>query len=262
MIPKKIHYCWFGYNPKPPLAEKCIKSWKRHCPDYEIVEWNEDNFDIASCPLYVRQAYQLKKWAFVTDYIRLKVVYDNGGIYLDTDVELKKRLDELLKYKAFFGFETTGYINTGLGFGAEEGMSILSELMSDYEEILFQLPDGKIDDLSCPKRNAHIFTKHGMTCDNKFQILDGDIAILPSEYLCPLDFELNKMKYTKNTISVHWFSASWFSKEQKKRHHQRVRRERRARRIDCIAHIPNRTLMKLLGNDRYQRLKSFIKKEE
>ena len=96
MIPKTLHYCWFGRNPKPELAVKCIDSWKRFCPDYEIVEWNEDNFDIDACPLYVRQAYAAKKWAFVTDYVRLKLIYEHGGIYMDTDVELKKKPDVLL----------------------------------------------------------------------------------------------------------------------------------------------------------------------
>lgn len=105
MIPKKIHYCWFGGAPKTKLGMKCIKSWKKHCPDYEIIEWNEDNFDFSEAPLYVRQAYEAKKWAFVTDYVRLKVVYDNGGIYMDTDVKLKKILDPLLTNSAYFGFE-------------------------------------------------------------------------------------------------------------------------------------------------------------
>ena len=105
MIPKIIHYCWFGRNPKPKLAEKCIKSWKKYCPEYEIIEWNEDNYDLSSAPLYVRQAYEAKRWAFVTDYIRLQVIYENGGIYLDTDVELRKSLDPLLVHQAYFGFE-------------------------------------------------------------------------------------------------------------------------------------------------------------
>ena len=118
MIPKIIHYCWFGYGPKPKLAEKCIRSWKKYCPDYQIIEWNENNFDISACPLYVRQAYEARKWAFVTDYVRLKVIYENGGIYMDTDVELKKNLDNLLPYNAYFGFENYWVIATGLGFGA------------------------------------------------------------------------------------------------------------------------------------------------
>ena len=100
MIPKVIHYCWFGGNPKPKLAEKCIKSWKKYCPDYEIIEWNEDNFDISAAPLYVRQAYEAKKWAFVTDYVRLEVVYNHGGVYLDTDVELLKSLDSLFQFES------------------------------------------------------------------------------------------------------------------------------------------------------------------
>ena len=120
-IPKVIHYCWFGHNPKPEQALSCIASWKEKCPDYQIIEWNEDNYDISSAPLYVRQAYQEKKWAFVTDYVRLQVVFENGGIYLDTDVELKKSLNALLGYRAYFGFEDATYINTGLGFGAKQG---------------------------------------------------------------------------------------------------------------------------------------------
>ena len=144
-IPKIIHYCWFGGKPKPELAEKCIKSWKKHCPDYEIREWNEDNYDLAAAPLYVRQAYEAKKWAFVTDYVRLQVVYECGGIYLDTDVELKKNLDSLLGYSAYFGFEDGKWIATGLGFGAEQGTPILQELMDDYRDIPFLLEDGSED---------------------------------------------------------------------------------------------------------------------
>lgn len=125
LLPKTIHYCWFGNNEKPKLFYKCYKSWKRFCPDYEIIEWNESNIDISSCPLYVQQAFEEKKWAFVTDYIRLKIIYENGGIYLDTDVELLKPLDDLLVYNAYFGFEDEKHINTGLGFGAAKGFELL-----------------------------------------------------------------------------------------------------------------------------------------
>ncbi len=120
MIPKTIHYCWFGRNPKPKLAEKCIRSWKRRCPDYEIIEWNEDNYDISSAPLFVRQAYEKKKWGFVPDYIRLDLINRFGGIYLDTDVEVLKRLDCFLENKSFFGLENNKYVALGLGFGAEK----------------------------------------------------------------------------------------------------------------------------------------------
>lgn len=117
MIPKKIHYCWFGMGEKPELAKKCIQSWKKYCPDYEIIEWNEDNFDIDQYP-YLRWCYDNKKWAFLSDFARLLVVYQNGGIYFDTDVELIKTPDELLGCNAFFGFENDKNIATGLGFRA------------------------------------------------------------------------------------------------------------------------------------------------
>ena len=121
MIPKKIHYCWLGGAKKPKLAKKCIKSWKKYCPDYEIIEWNESNLDISSFPLYTRQAYEKKKWGFVPDYIRCWLVYNYGGIYLDTDVELIKNLDDLLKNPSFFGFESEKSVALGLAFGGEAG---------------------------------------------------------------------------------------------------------------------------------------------
>ena len=184
MIPKTIHYCWFGRNPKPKLAEKCIKSWKKYCPDYKIIEWNEDNFDIASAPLYVRQAYEAKKWAFVTDYVRLDVVYNHGGIYLDTDVELLKNLDAFLTDKAYFGFEHE-YIATGLGFGAEKGAAILKELMQDYQSIPFVQQDGTQDMLPCTLRNTEVFLRHGLRQDGSEQLLDDGTHIYPMEFFCP-----------------------------------------------------------------------------
>lgn len=132
MIPKVIHYCWFGRGEKPELVQRCIESWHKFCPDYEIIEWNEDNFDI-SCNRWCKEAYESKKWAFVSDYARLKAVYDHGGIYLDTDVELKSVLpEELLKNKSFFFFEGIRNINTGFGFGAERKIHILEAFMNDY----------------------------------------------------------------------------------------------------------------------------------
>ena len=126
-IPKVIHYCWFGDKELPKLAKKCIKSWNKYCPDYKIVCWTEDNFDV-TCNRYVHEAYKAKKWAFVSDYVRLKVVYDNGGIYLDTDVELIKPIDDLIENSGFMGFDEKGIIATGLGFGAEAGNKIIYEL--------------------------------------------------------------------------------------------------------------------------------------
>lgn len=131
MIPRKIHYCWFGRGKKPKLAKKCIESWKRFCPDYEIIEWNEDNFDINQYE-YVKYCYREKKWAFLSDFVRLIVVYEQGGIYFDTDVELIKSPNELLKYEAFYGFENKEIIATGLGFGAEKEHKTVKEMIDIY----------------------------------------------------------------------------------------------------------------------------------
>ena len=183
-IPKVIHYCWFGRNPLPAAAEKCIMSWREKCPEYTIVKWTEDNFDLSECPIYVQQAYRAKKWAFVTDYARLKIVYDNGGIYLDTDVELLKSLSPLLINSAFFGFEDEAYVATGLGFGAVKGAPILMDLMKDYEGINFVKDNGEYDLMSCPVRNLHVFQRYGLVQNNKLQTLKGGIVILPTDFLC------------------------------------------------------------------------------
>ena len=124
MIPKKIHYCWFGRGEKPKLAQKCIASWRKYCPDYEIVEWNEDNFNLDYND-YTRYCYDNKKWAFLSDFVRLVIVAEHGGLYFDTDVELLKSPDELLQYDAFYGFENDNYIATGLGFGAQVNLSLI-----------------------------------------------------------------------------------------------------------------------------------------
>ena len=128
MIPKIIHYCWFGKGEKPKLAQKCIDSWKEHCFDYKIVEWNEDNFDI-NTNAYTKMCFEQSKYAFLSDYLRLIVVYKYGGIYFDTDVEVIKSIDNLLDNKAFFGFETDKYINTGQGFGAEADAEIINKMI-------------------------------------------------------------------------------------------------------------------------------------
>lgn len=191
-IPKKIHYCWFGNNPKPTLVKKCIASWKKYCKDYEIIEWNEENFDISQCPRYVQEAYQEKQWAFVTDYARLKIVYENGGIYMDTDVELRKNLNQFLKYNGYFGFEEGIHIATGLGFGALAKTPILYEMMEDYNNISFIREDGSYNLIPCPKINTNIFLKHGLKQNNTMQVIKGNILILPSIYLCPISYETGK----------------------------------------------------------------------
>ena len=209
MIPKTIHYCWFGRNPKPALVKKCIRSWKEHCPDYKVVEWNEDNFVLNAAPLYVRQAYEAKKWAFVTDYVRLHVIYEYGGIYLDTDVEVIRNLDDLLNNKAYFGFETEQTVNTGHGFGAEKGSPVLQDLMEVYQNISFLTQGGVFDTLPCPERNTAALQKHGLVPNGSEQVLDGYIHIYPESFFSPKDFRTGEIHCTEDTYTIHHFDSSW-----------------------------------------------------
>ena len=207
-IPKVIHYCWFGGNPLPPLAKKCIASWKKFCPDYEIICHDESLFDVSQ-NRYAREAYDAKKWAFVSDYARLKILYDHGGIYLDTDVELLKPLDDLLE-EGFLGFDDNGVIATGLGFACEAGNPLIGALLADYEEIPFLLPDGKFDLTPCPDRNAKVLRAMGLDTSVQSQVFCG-IRLYPEEYFCPMKYVSGKLRVTENTYSIHYFSASWIS---------------------------------------------------
>lgn len=208
-IPKVIHYCWFGRGELPKLAKKCIKSWKKYCPDYEIVCHNEDNFDVAQ-NRYAKEAYDAGKWAFVSDYVRLQVLYDEGGIYLDTDVELIKPLDALIQEHGFMGFDDNGVIATGLGFACEKENALVGALLCDYDDIPFDLPDGSYDTTPCPDRNRETFQKLGMDFGNQDQIFMG-IRMLPEDYLCPMKYYTGKKVFTENTHSIHHFCASWIT---------------------------------------------------
>ncbi len=258
MIPKIIHYCWFGRNPLPELARKCIKSWKKYCPDYEIIEWNEDNYDLSAAPLYVRQAYEAKKWAFVTDYVRLQVVYEHGGIYLDTDVELVKQLDPLLRHQAYFGFEDGMHIATGLGFGAVKGNALVLEIMKDYEETPFGIPGETM--VACPKMNTKIFLRHGLVQENKKQILDEDILILPTEYLCPKSMIDGIIRKTQDTYSIHHYDSSWITEEQQLERRKSWKRLQQMNRWHAVLKTPNRIAIKIFGETTYNKVKAAIKK--
>ena len=167
-IPKIIHYCWFGKGEMPKIAKKCIKSWKKYCPDFQIICWNEDNFDFSK-NRYMLEAYKAGKWAFVSDVVRLQVVYEFGGVYLDTDVELIKPIDDLIQTEGFMGFDEKGVIATGLGFGAEKGNKIIGEFLKDYKDISFIKPDGSYDLTPCPDRNTDTLKRLGMDINNTSQ---------------------------------------------------------------------------------------------
>ena len=210
MIPKIIHYCWFGGNKLPDEYKYYIETWKKHCPDYQIKEWNEKNFDIASSA-YAKEAYEQKKWAFVSDYVRLKVIYEEGGIYLDTDVELVKPIDNLLNEKCFLAAEKTGYVNTGLGFGAEKNNKIIQCLLEEYTDHHFIGKDGVYDNTACPKRNTRPLKKYGYKYNPKKIIKIRDAVIFPPEYFDPMDYTSGEIQITENTYSIHHYSSSWIS---------------------------------------------------
>ena len=208
-IPKVIHYCWFGNGELPRLTQKCIKSWGKYCPDFEIICWNENNFDLTK-NRYMKEAYEAGKWAFVSDVARLLLVYEHGGIYLDTDVELIRPIDDLLSDEGFMGFDEKGIVATGLGFGAEAGNKIIGEFLRDYDDLPFVLPDGSYDLTPCPDRNTEALKRLGMDTSNTDQVFMGT-RFLPREYLCPMDYYTGKKTITKNTYSIHHYSASWTS---------------------------------------------------
>lgn len=212
MIPKIIHYCWFGGNKIPDAVNACIASWKKFCPDYEIILWNETNFDVSAHP-FMKKAYENKKWAFVTDYARLKIVYENGGIYLDTDVELLKNLDDLLQEKCYFGLQQSNNLcNTGLGFGSEKGARILKVLMDSYDNIEFNLDD-KFS-MACPILNTKVLLENGYFPTTKIFKCD-EFTIYPPRYFDPFSTQSSSNILCEDTYSIHHYSASWCSSNQR-----------------------------------------------
>ena len=214
MIEKIIHYCWFGGKPKPELAEKCIESWKKFCPDYKLVEWNEKNFDINS-NLYVKQAYEAKKFAFVTDYVRLYALHTQGGIYMDTDVMVLKPLDEYLHHEAFSGFESKTKIPTGI-MATERGNALFAELLSYYDTATFIKEDGSLNMTTNVEIITDMLTPKGFVPNGKYQEVGG-MAFYPQNVFCPLHKKLKNKKYMKNTATIHYFAGSWKSDATKKR---------------------------------------------
>jgi hypothetical protein len=206
MIPKTIHYCWFGGKPLPDPAQKCIASWKKYCPDFEIKEWNESNYDISSV-VYTKEAYAAKKWAFVTDYVRLDVISKYGGIYMDTDVEVIKSLDGFLGHGAFSGFENGRDIPTGI-MGGIPRHQWYKYLLDYYTGRHFIMPDGAYDMTTNVEAITDITkAKYRINLNNTYQELEDGLVFYPAEYFCPKIS--GKLIVTNNTCTIHHFAGSW-----------------------------------------------------
>ena len=208
MIPKIIHYCWFGRGNMPKKALNCIESWKKYLPEYEYIRWDEDSFDITSNP-YVQEAYENKKYAFVTDYVRLYAMYYYGGVYMDTDVEVLKPLDAFLDNHAFSGFESSQLIPTGI-MASEKGFHLYKEFLDYYKDRHFIKEDGTFDMTTNVIIMTNIADQHGLVHNGELQIVDGWV-LYPSDYFCPLNDATGKLEITDNTAVIHWFAKSWVS---------------------------------------------------
>lgn len=231
MIPKIIHYCWFGKNKLPNKAKKCIASWKKYLPDYKIKEWNENNFDIKCCT-YVQEAYEAGKWAFVSDYARFWILYHEGGLYFDTDVEIIKSIDDIISKGSFMGCEPnlmknnldnrgTGEdmqtivnyslnlgVNPGLGLGVTSGLGLYKEILNYYESIHFLYENDIVE--TVVDYTTSILKKHGWKGNGEIEKIAG-IYIYPPDFFCPMDYLTGKLNITEHTCSIHWYMASWQS---------------------------------------------------
>ena len=215
-IPKIIHYCWFGTNPLPPSAINCIDSWKKFLPDYEIKEWNEENFDVEIIP-YTAEAYRAKKYAFVSDYARFWILYKYGGIYFDTDVEVIRNLDDIIAHGNFMGCENQYQFNVtpaqlaiapGLGLGVNPGLGLIKELLDTYSDRHFIKSDGSYDTKTIVATTTEVLCKHGLKMTPDIQIC-SNVWIYPSDYFCPKDKKTLRVHLTPNSRTIHHFDATW-----------------------------------------------------
>ena len=221
MIPKIIHYCWFGRGPLPELAQKCIASWKKYLPDYEIKEWNEDNFDVNIIP-YTAEAYKAKKYAFVRDYARFWILYRYGGIYFDTDVEVIRSIDDIIERGNFMGFETDpkpklkadaseASVNPGLGMGVAPGLGIIKKMLDFYEGRHFEFVPGGIGQLTIVHIATEVLRKAGLKQQQGIQQVD-DMWIYPAEYFCPINLKTGRIHVRPNTRTIHHYAGTWQDK--------------------------------------------------
>lgn len=222
MIPKVIHYCWFGGNPLPKSAQKCIASWRKFLPDYEIKEWNESNFDVNIIP-YTAEAYTAKKYAFVSDYVRFWILYKYGGLYFDTDVEVIKNMDDIIAKGPFMGCENEAKpgampaelgVAPGLGLGSAPGLRLYGEILDIYKDKHYILPDGSYSPETVVTITSDLLYKYGLKNINDIQEV-ASVVIYPKEYFCPKDYRTGILELSERTVSIHHYDASWLNKKKK-----------------------------------------------
>ena len=248
-IPRIVHYCWFGRSEKPELVRRCIDSWRRVLPEYKIREWNEDNFDVTMIP-YTAQAYALKKYAFVSDYARLWILQRYGGIYMDTDVEVLKPLDDFLCNPCFFGFENEGGVAPGLIMGCEACHPILRELMAYYEQNNFVGADGVITTYTTVQNCTDTLLRHGLKLDATLRQTLGDVTVYEKTVFCPNTAVRESGNYEPETVTAHHYAASWRSE----RYNQRLRNPLWHAAVEISAYA-GKGAAKLLGQERWDAVK-------
>ena len=222
MIPKIIHYCWFGRNPLPPLAIKCIESWRKYLPDYEIKEWNEDNFDVNIIP-YTAEAYAQKKYAFVSDYARFWILYKYGGIYFDTDVEVIRPIYDIIARGNFMGFETDpnpkkgdasgGSVAPGLGLGVNPGLGLMKKMLNYYDGKHFVCEANVRNQITVVDICTEVLMESGLQNVDGIQKVEDECYIYPSEYFCPVNVTTGRIHVEKNTRTIHHFAGTWMDKK-------------------------------------------------
>lgn len=281
MIPKVIHYCWLGGKPLPESAKKCIESWQRFCPDYEIRRWDESCLDF-SLNAYCQQAYEEQAWGFVPDYLRLWIVYTYGGIYLDTDVQVLKSFDPLLEQEGFCGFEQPAeppadgvethagtsegaagsgsdaplmYVNFGQGFGAVAGNPLLKAHMDCYENLSYRNPDGTPNRVASPTYTTQVLVDAGLDrTSNTIQHLPG-MTVYPYDYFCPKSFETGLVQVTEHSYSIHQFDASWYSADEQAAKQARWSQAQHDARRAAVLKPAKRVLRAVMGQERYDRFR-------
>lgn len=255
MIPKIIHYCWFGGNPLPESAIKSIESWRKFLPDYEIMEWNESNYNVHKIS-YVHEAYEAKKYAFVSDYARFDILYQYGGIYFDTDVQVIKPMDDIIAKGAFMGREAGSWMTAyghpeglavapGLALGAEADHPLYKEFLDVYKNLQFRLEDGTLNTKTICWHVTEILLKHGLTDNNDAVEQVAGAWIYPADVFCPMDHtQGNKVTLTDRTVSIHLYDCSWANKGT----------------LKWKLHLLKNWCMRTFGNSRIEIITSLLKR--